>query len=123
MVLDPIVALLIAAVVAWSSFGLFKSALHMSLSGVPDKIEFARVEAWLRARPGVTAVHDLHVWPLSTTATALTAHLVMPGGHPGDAVLDQLADELREQLGIAHATFQIEIGDGPECHLSPKEVV
>jgi cobalt-zinc-cadmium efflux system protein len=123
MVVDPIVALLIAAAVAWSSFGLFKSALHMSLSGVPDKIEFAHVEEWLRARPGVTAVHDLHVWPLSTTATALTAHLVMPSGHPGDAALDQLSAELRKEFGIAHATFQIEIGDGPECHLSPKEIV
>ena len=75
MIVDPIVALLIAAAVAWSSFGLFKSALHMSLSGVPDKIDIANVEEWLRARPGVTAVHDLHVWPLSTTSTALTAHL------------------------------------------------
>jgi cobalt-zinc-cadmium efflux system protein len=123
MIVDPIVALLIAAAVAWSSFGLFKSALHMSLGGVPDKIEFARVEEWLRARPGVTAVHDLHVWPLSTTATALTAHLVMPGGHPGDEALDHLAHELGEQFAIAHATFQIEIGDGPDCHLSPAGVV
>ena len=68
-------------------------------------------------------MHDLHVWPLSTTATALTAHLVVPSGHPGDAALDQLADELRKQFGIAHATFQIEIGDGTECHLSTKDVV
>ena len=95
----------------------------MSLSGVPFEIEFARVEEWLRAPPGVTAVHDLHVWPLSTTATALTAHLIMPGGHPGDAALDHLAHELEEQFNIAHATFQIEIGGGPECHLSPKEIV
>jgi cobalt-zinc-cadmium efflux system protein len=123
MIVDPIVALLIAAAVAWSSFNLFKSALHMSLSGVPDRIEFDRVEAWLRARPGVTAVHDLHVWPLSTTSTALTVHLVMPDGHPGDGVLDRFADELGEQFGIAHATFQIEIGDGPECHLSSTGVV
>ena len=65
----------------------------------------------------------MSVWPLSTTATALTAHLVMPGGHPGDAALNQLADELRKQFGIAHATFQIKIGDGPECHLSPDNVI
>ncbi|HVB79629.1 MAG TPA: cation diffusion facilitator family transporter [Candidatus Binataceae bacterium] len=123
MIIDPIVALLIGAVVAWSSFGLFKSALHMSLSGVPDKIDIANVEEWLRARPGVTAVHDLHVWPLSTTSTALTAHLIMPGGHPGDAALDHLAHELGERFAIAHATFQIEIGDGPECHLAPAGVV
>ena len=123
MIVDPIVALLITVAVAWSSFGLFKSALHMSLGGVPDKIEIADVEKWLHARPGVAAVHDLHVWPLSTTSTALTAHLVMPGGHPGDAALDHLAHELGEQFGIAHATFQIEIGDGPECHLAPAGVV
>jgi cobalt-zinc-cadmium efflux system protein len=123
MMVDPIVALLIAAAVAWSSFGLFKSALHMSLSGVPDKIEFARVEEWLLARPGVTAVHDLHVWPLSTMTTALTAHLVMPSGHLSDAALDHLAHELGERFGIAHATFQIEIGDGPECDLSSIDVV
>ena len=123
MIVDPIVALLIAVAVAWSSFGLFKSALHMSLGGVPNKIEILKVEEWLRARPGVATVHDLHVWPFSTTSTALTAHLVMPGGHPGDAALDHLAHELGEQFAIAHATFQIEIGDGPECHLAPAGVV
>jgi cobalt-zinc-cadmium efflux system protein len=123
MAVDPIVALLIAAAVAWSSFGLFKSALHMSLSGVPDKIDYARVEEWLRTRPGVTAVHDLHIWPLSTTLTALTAHLVMPEGHPGDEVLDHLAHELNEQYGITHTTLQIELGEGAECHLAPIGVV
>ena len=72
----------------------------------------------------VTAVHDLHIWPLSTTSTALTAHLVMPGGHPGDAFLDHLADEMRADFAIAHATFQIEMGDGPECHLvAPHKIV
>lgn len=117
MILDPVVALLIGVAVAWSSFGVFKSALHMSMGGVPDNVEIAKVDEWLRAQPGVTSVHDLHIWPLSTTSTALTAHLVVPGGHPGDAFLDHLADELRVRFGIAHATLQIEIDDGPECHL------
>lgn len=117
MVIDPIVALLIGAIVAWSSFSLFKSALHLSLSGVPDTIEVAEVEKWLRAQSGVTGIHDLHIWPLSTTLTAMTVHLVMPTGHPGDAFLKRLSEELRERFEIGHATLQIEIGDGPECRL------
>jgi cobalt-zinc-cadmium efflux system protein len=121
MVVDPIAALLVAVAIAWSSFSLLKSALHMSLSGVPDNIAIADVEKRLRAQSGVAAVHDLHVWPLSTTATALTAHLVMPGGHPGDAALDRLSDALKNEFAIDHATFQVELGDGPECDLLPDE--
>jgi cobalt-zinc-cadmium efflux system protein len=95
----------------------------MSMGGVPDNVEIAKVDEWLRAQPGITSVHDLHIWPLSTTSTALTAHMVVPGGHPGDAFLDHLSDELRVRFGIAHATLQIEIGGGPECHLAaPAEV-
>ena len=120
MIVDPIVALAIGAAVGWSSFGLFKSALHLSLSGVPENIEIADVESWLRGRPGVSDVHDLHVWPLSTTSVALTAHLVMPEGHTGDSFLDELADELEHSFGIAHSTLQIERGNGPDCRLAPK---
>jgi cobalt-zinc-cadmium efflux system protein len=119
VIIDPIVALAIGAAVAWSSFGLFKSALHLSLSGVPEHIEIAEIEHWLRAQPGVSDVHDLHVWPLSTTSVALTAHLVMPQGHSGDSFLDELAHELEHRFGIAHSTLQVERGDGPECRLAP----
>ncbi len=123
MIIDPIIALFIGAAVCWSSFGLFKSALHLSLSGVPENIEIADVESWLRKQPGVSDVHDLHVWPLSTTSVALTAHLVMPEGHSGDSFLDELADELEHKFGIAHSTLQIERGDGPDCRLgSPGKV-
>ena len=121
-IVDPIVALAIGAAVGWSSFGLFRSALHLSLGGVPENIEIGDVDKWLRSQAGVGDVHDLHVWPLSTTSTALTGHLVMPDGHPGDEFLDYVAAELNEHFGIAHATLQIEIANGPVCRLAPAEV-
>ena len=78
---------------------------------------------WLATQPGVSAVHDLHIWPMSTTETALTAHLVTPAGHPGDAFLHELAHELEHRFGIGHATVQIEIGVGAECVLVSEAVV
>lgn len=119
MIVDPIVALMIGAAVGWSSFGLFKSAMHLSLSGVPEGIKLADVETQLRARPGVMDVHDLHVWPLSTTSVAPTAHLVMPDDHAEDTFLDEVADELDHRFGIGHSTLQIECGNGPDCRLAP----
>ena len=74
--------------------------------------------------PGVTALHDLHIWGMSTTETALTCHLVMPGGHPGDAALNGMAHELHAHFGIAHTTIQIEVADTDEtCVLTPEHVV
>jgi cobalt-zinc-cadmium efflux system protein len=119
---DPIVAIAISGLVGWSAFGLLKSALHLSLDGVPERIGLTQVEAWLRAIPGVSDMHDLHVWPLSTNAVALTAHLVMPDGHRGDEFLDSLTRDLKQRFGIAHCTLQIERGDGPDCQLAPAEV-
>ncbi len=121
--LDPLAAILVSLLIAWTSFGLLRSSLGLSLDAVPASVEKHAVDEWLRSRPGVTAVHDLHIWSLSTTSIALTAHLVMPGGHPGDAVLDQFADALGAQFGIAHATLQIEVGDGAECHLASPGVI
>ena len=69
------------------------------------------------------AVHDLHIWPLSTTESALTAHLVFPGGHPGDEFLAVAASELRQRFGIGHTTLQIEISEQTACHLAPDHVV
>lgn len=71
----------------------------------------------LSALPGVTRLHDLHIWPMSTTELALTAHLVMPDGHPGNSFLDDLQHRLAHDFGISHATVQIEVGDGGECRL------
>jgi cobalt-zinc-cadmium efflux system protein len=121
--LDPLAAILVSAVIAWAAFGLLWSSFGLALDAVPASVDRQAVVAWLETCPGVSAVHDLHIWALSTTATAITAHLVMPEGHPGDAFLDQIADELKDRFGIGHATLQVEIGDAAECRLAPKNVV
>jgi len=118
---DPVVAILISGIVGWSAFGLLKSALHLSLDGVPAGINPVEVENWLRSVPGVSDVHDLHVWPLSTTSIALTAHLVMPAGPAGDGFLDTIAGDLEHRFGIAHSTLQVERGDGIDCRLASPE--
>ncbi|VVS98339.1 cation diffusion facilitator family transporter [Erythrobacter sp. EC-HK427] len=107
-VIDPLVSLAIVAVIGWGTWGLLKDSVKMGLLGVPDSIDCDHVRADLEALPGVTAVHDLHIWPMSTTETALTAHLVMPEGHPGDAFLRDVAHSLEHDHGIQHATIQVE---------------
>lgn len=121
--LDPLAAIVVSLVIAWTSFGLLRSALGLSLDAVPPSIDQAAVEAWLKRRCGAAAIHDLHIWPLSTTSVALTVHLVLPSGHPGDRFLDDIAEELAHQFGIGHATMQIELGDGEECRLAPDTIV
>ena len=113
--IDPVTGLAIVAVIAWGTWGLLKDALKMALLAVPDGIDEGAVRAFLGARPGVSAVHDLHIWPMSTTETALTAHLVIPGGHPGDGFLHALAEELAHDFGIGHATVQVESGAYEHC--------
>lgn len=109
-VIDPLASLLITAVIAWSSWGLLRDSLRMGMLAVPEGIDIARVQQVLLAQPGVTRVHDLHIWPMSTTETALTAHLVMPAGLPGDAFLIEVAEVLEHEFGIGHPTIQIETG-------------
>ena len=118
VIVDPIVALVVSAVVAWSAFGLVKSAIHLSLDGVPQGVNRGAVEAWLRALPGVADLHDLHIWALSTTLYALTVHLVMPDGCPNDSFLENTAQELERRFGISHATLQVERGTETECQLA-----
>ena len=110
--IDPLTSLGITAVIAWGSWGLLRDSLKMGLLAVPDRIDERQVRAHLAALPGVAGVHDLHIWPMSTTETALTAHLVMPDGHPGDGFLQQLASDLEHRFGIDHPTVQIETGGG-----------
>lgn len=104
--LDPVISLGIAIVIVLGSWGLLRQSLHLLFDGVPEHIDLPAVQAWLAARPGVARVDDLHVWGMSTTRVALTAHLVMPQGHPGDAFLRETAEGLREHFGIGHVTLQ-----------------
>ncbi len=106
--IDPVVSLVIVAVIAWGTWGLLKDSVKMGMLAVPAGIDETAVRAYLSGLPGVQAVHDLHIWPMSTTETALTAHLVMPGGHPGDALLREITEELRRHHHIGHATVQVE---------------
>jgi cobalt-zinc-cadmium efflux system protein len=108
--IDPVTSLVIIAVIGWSTWGLLRDSVKMGLLAVPDKIDEGKVRGYLEGLPGVTVVHDLHIWPMSTTETALTAHLVMPGGAPGDMFLHEIAHELEHRFHIGHATVQIETG-------------
>ena len=114
--LDPATSLVIAAVIAWGSWKLLVDSLHLSLDAVPPHINAEAVGRYLASDPCVKDLHDLHIWALSTEAVALTAHVVCPAGHPGDAWLARVCDELHEQHGIDHATIQVETGDAVHAH-------
>jgi cobalt-zinc-cadmium efflux system protein len=109
---DPVLGLAIAAVIVWSTWDLLRQSLTLSLHGVPKGIALADVQHSLEQLPGVARVHHLHVWAMSTTEAALTVHLVMPDGHPGDRFLADIQRELKTRFGIGHATVQIEIHAG-----------
>ena len=104
--------LLVAAIILWNSWGLLRQSVFMFLGAVPEGIETGDVAEYLSAMAGVEAVHDLHIWPMGTRETVLSAHLVM-GGHPGNAFLLDAQAQLRQRFGIGHATLQIEIGESP----------
>jgi cobalt-zinc-cadmium efflux system protein len=109
--LDPLLSLVIAVLILYATWGLFRQSLRLTFDGVPSSIELGSVRTYLRELPGVTDIHDLHVWAMSTSESALTVHLVMPGGHPGDDFLHELGHELHDRYDIDHATVQIEAGD------------
>ena len=122
--LDPAISLVIAAAIVAGTWELLRESLALALHSAPRGVDPARVRAYFAALPGVAGIHDLHVWAMSTTEVALTAHLVMPGGHPGDQFLADAARELQHRFGIGHATLQIEHGNGERrCHLEPEDVV
>lgn len=108
--LDPLLSLLIVAVILVGIWGLLREAVGLVLNAVPASIDLAAVQTFLLQQPGVSAVHDLHIWAMSTTESALTVHLVMPAGHPGDAALDAITDTLAERFAIQHSTLQVELG-------------
>ena len=109
--IDPLVSLVIAALILWQTWGLLRETVEMSLAAVPRAIDYDAVTAALIALPGVTKVHDLHIWPMSTTEPVLTAHLVIPGGSPGDGFLAAARTMLHDRFAIGHATLQVETGD------------
>jgi cobalt-zinc-cadmium efflux system protein len=90
---------------------------------VPPGIKPSDVTGFLKQQPGVAAIHDLHIWPMSTTETALTCHCLMPGGHPGDESLVQITHELQERFNIGHATIQVEVNEQIACELEPDHMV
>lgn len=105
---DPATSLIIATVIFASTWGLLKESLHLAMQAVPPEIEFDEVASFLKECPGVTEVHDLHVWAMSTTEIALTAHLVCPVVANNDALLRQASEDLRDRFNISHTTLQIE---------------
>ena len=121
--LDPAASLLISVVILIGTWRLLREALRLSLNAAPEKIDLAAVRRYLQGLPGVTEVHDLHIWAMSTTETALTCHLVTPGGHPGDEFLHRVARELAHKYEIGHATMQIELADGGACALRSEHAV
>ena len=122
--LDPALTLVVSAVILWSSWGLLRQSLGLALQAVPEGIEQPAVRECLAGLPGVADVHDVHVWAMSTSENAMTAHLVVPGRHPGDEFLRTAAALLEERFGIHHATLQIEIADTAKaCAFAPDHVV
>ncbi|MFL6672745.1 MAG: cation diffusion facilitator family transporter [Massilia sp.] len=108
--LDPLVSLVIVLIIVAGTWSLLRESLQLMMAAVPANIDTGEVTRFLAERPGVSEVHDLHIWAMSTTETALTAHIVMPGGYPGDQVIDDIVARLREDFSIHHCTLQVEEG-------------
>lgn len=109
--LDPVVSLIIAVIILWSTWGLLRESLDLALHAVPAGIDTQKIEHYLAGLPGIDAVHDLHVWAMSTTQTALTAHLVKPDPSRDDAMIEHIQNELHDRFGIEHITIQWERTD------------
>lgn len=120
--LDPLASLAISVVIVLGSLDLLKESTRLAMAAVPGGVDRAGVERYLAGLPGVGAVHDLHIWAISTTETALTAHLVRPAMGPDDEFLRGVATELKTRFGIGHCTIQVE-HDGADCHLAPTDVI
>lgn len=120
--LDPVTSLVICATILWSTTSLLRGSIDMSMAAAPRGTDLAAIRAFLLARPGVSGIHDLHVWPISTTETALTCHLVMPAGS-GDAFLVETAQILKTTYRIGHTTLQVETHPDNGCALAPDDVV
>lgn len=115
--IDPVTSLAVSGVVVWGTWGLLRESAGLALAGVPAGLDLREVRAFLEGLPGVARLHDLHVWPVSTTETALTCHLVLPCGPPGDAFLSEAAHALQHRFAIGHATLQLETDAACACPL------
>ncbi|HTK70267.1 MAG TPA: cation diffusion facilitator family transporter, partial [Candidatus Eisenbacteria bacterium] len=113
--IDPVVAIAIALIIAFGTWGLFRESVNLVMDAVPEKIVPNEVRLFLCGLPGVESVHDLHVWAMSTSEIALTAHLVIPEGETRDEDLTRIANELHDRFGICHATLQIERSAEGDC--------
>jgi len=118
---DPAMSFVVVGVVLYGTWGLLCDSVKLSLNAVPEQVDASAVREYLAALPGVVEVHDLHVWGLSTTENSLTAHLVMPGGHPGDVFIGQITAKLLSEYQVHHATIQIDLGATDHgCALCPQ---
>lgn len=116
---DSAISLLIVATIVYSTWGLLRESIQLAVSAVPASIDASEVEAWLRQLPGVTDVHDLHIWGMSTTEAALTVHLAIPTEYPDDGFLDEAAQMLKSRFKIQHCTLQVEKGSiSHHCELA-----
>jgi cobalt-zinc-cadmium efflux system protein len=121
--LDPVISLVIVSMIVISTWSLMRDSLNLALNAVPENIDAAAVEIFLRGCSGVTDIHDLHIWGMSTTESALTVHLVMPQGYPGDFFMDDIIRTLNERYFIGHSTLQVEMGTTDHsCILHPAHV-
>jgi len=122
--LDPAISLAISIIIVVSTWSVLRDSINLALHAVPSGIEREAVADYLGSLPGITAVHDLHIWGMSTTETALTAHLVRPEGVPTEALLRRAQHELQERFGIGHVTLQVETADEAViCRLAPDDIV
>lgn len=108
--LDPTISLVIVIVIIFGTWGLFRESTQLALNAVPTNVDISAVDTYLRHYPGVCDIHDLHIWGMSTTESALTVHLVMPEGYPGDGVMDDITRTLKERFSVQHSTLQMEQG-------------
>jgi cobalt-zinc-cadmium efflux system protein len=120
--IDPVVSIVVAVIIFWQTWGLLRETIEMSLNAVPRGIDYDEVQTALAGLPGVKALHDLHIWPMSTTETVLTAHLVLAPEPPPTLLVDAAA-MLKDRFGIAHATIQVENDPAADCELKPDNVV
>ena len=121
--LDPLVSLAISGIIVWGTWSLLRESLNMALDAAPSWIEPQEVRAHLLGQAGVVELHDLHIWSMSTTETALTCHLVMPRGHPGDGALAAICEGLNQRFRIGHATLQVEVDPQSPCRLETAHAI